>query len=138
MVQPTKADAAAGGGGGNFARRDLLLTIEKQMQDFWEDRKAYESDPPIGPNSSNKDVPKFFATFPYPYMNGRLHLGHAYSLSKAEFAARFHRTQGARTLFPLGLHCTGTQACGASLASRSARLSSQPVFPDAYFSAVMA
>ena len=27
--------------------------------------------------------PKFLATFPYPYMNGRLHLGHAYSMTKA-------------------------------------------------------
>lgn len=25
---------------------------------------------------------KFFGTFPYPYMNGLLHLGHAFSLSK--------------------------------------------------------
>lgn len=27
--------------------------------------------------------PKYMATFPYPYMNGRLHLGHAYSMTKA-------------------------------------------------------
>jgi leucyl-tRNA synthetase len=26
--------------------------------------------------------PKFFGNFPYPYMNGLLHLGHAFSLSK--------------------------------------------------------
>lgn len=25
---------------------------------------------------------KFFGNFPYPYMNGLLHLGHAFSLSK--------------------------------------------------------
>lgn len=25
---------------------------------------------------------KFFGNFPYPYMNGMLHLGHAFSLSK--------------------------------------------------------
>lgn len=28
------------------------------------------------------DAGKFFGTFPYPYMNGMLHLGHAFSLSK--------------------------------------------------------
>jgi|MesohylFT_1024984.scaffolds.fasta_scaffold115545_1 leucyl-tRNA synthetase len=26
---------------------------------------------------------KFFGNFPYPYMNGLLHLGHGFSLSKA-------------------------------------------------------
>lgn len=31
-----------------------------------------------------QDAPegKFFGNFPYPYMNGMLHLGHAFSLSK--------------------------------------------------------
>lgn len=50
---------------------------------------------------------KFMVTFPYPYMNGRLHLGHSFSLSKAEFAAGFERTQGKKVLFPFGFHCTG-------------------------------
>lgn len=27
-------------------------------------------------------VEKFLVTFPYPYMNGRLHLGHAFTISK--------------------------------------------------------
>lgn len=50
---------------------------------------------------------KYFVTFPYPYMNGRLHLGHTYSLSKCEFAVGFQRMIGKKCLFPFGLHCTG-------------------------------
>ena len=36
------------------------------------------------PNDAGEEVPngKFFGNFPYPYMNGLLHLGHAFSLSK--------------------------------------------------------
>ena len=29
---------------------------------------------------------KFYGTFPYPYMNGLLHLGHAFSLSKVQYS----------------------------------------------------
>jgi leucyl-tRNA synthetase len=40
-------------------------------------------------------------------MNGRLHVGHAFSMSKIEFTAGFARMQGKRVLWPLGYHCTG-------------------------------
>lgn len=40
-------------------------------------------------------------------MNGRLHLGHSFSLSKADFAAGYQRLKGKRVLFPFGYHCTG-------------------------------
>lgn len=47
----------------------------------WQVMKVYEVNAPILNKEPDK---KFFATFPYPYMNGRLHLGHAFSLSKCE------------------------------------------------------
>ena len=37
-----------------------------------------------GPNGPED---KFFGNFPYPYMNGMLHLGHAFSLSKVRAPA---------------------------------------------------
>eukprot|EP00743_Colponemidia_sp_Colp-15_P001223 GILK01001343.1.p1 GENE.GILK01001343.1~~GILK01001343.1.p1 ORF type:complete len:1083 (-),score=209.41 GILK01001343.1:77-3274(-) len=85
----------------SFARRDHLLEIEAQIQQLWEDQKAYETDAP------DESAEKFMVTFPYPYMNGRLHLGHAFSLTKAEFAARYHQLKGKKVLFPFGFHCTG-------------------------------
>lgn len=38
-----------------------------------------------------KKEQKFFTTFPYPYMNGYLHLGHGFSMTKSEFTARYQR-----------------------------------------------
>lgn len=48
---------------------------------------------------------KFMLTFPYPYTNGRLHMGHAFSFTKADFTARFKRLCGYNILFAQGFHC---------------------------------
>jgi len=57
--------------------------------------------------STSSDREKYFCTFPYPYMNGRIHLGHAFTITKAEFASRFQRLLGKKVLFPFAFHCTG-------------------------------
>lgn len=49
----------------------------------------------------------FLVTFPYPYMNGKLHLGHLYTISKADFCSYFKKQQGMNALFPFGFHGTG-------------------------------
>lgn len=53
----------------------------------------------------------------YPYMNGVLHAGHSFTLSKVEFATGFERMLGKNALFPLGFHCTGMpiKACADKL-----------------------
>ena len=86
--------------GSEFARRDRLIEMQNEMQALWDRTKVFESNPEDGRE-------KFMCTFPYPYMNGWLHLGHAFSLSKAEFAAGFQRLKGKNVLFPFGFHCTG-------------------------------
>ena len=50
-------------------------------------------------------------------MNGTLHAGHSFTVSKVEFTAGFARMQGKRVLFPLGFHCTGMpiKACADKL-----------------------
>lgn len=95
-------------------RRDALVEIEKKYQKIWADEKVFEVDAPTLEECPIEDVekvqeeiPKFFATMAYPYMNGVLHAGHAFTLSKVEFATGFQRMNGKRALFPLGFHCTG-------------------------------
>jgi leucyl-tRNA synthetase len=82
-------------------RRDEMRSIEADMRAKWAVEKTFEND-----NSSGTKE-KYFCTFPYPYMNGRLHLGHAFTVTKADFAAGFHRLLGKQVLFPFAFHCTG-------------------------------
>jgi leucyl-tRNA synthetase len=98
----------------SFARRDLLLQLQKAAQAKWEAEKAFEADAGDDPGTIET---KFFGNFPYPYMNGLLHLGHAFSLSKLEFASAYHRLCGKNVLFPQGFHCTGMpiKACADKL-----------------------
>lgn len=56
----------------------------------------------------------YFATFPYPYMNGYLHLGHAYTMSKQDFACRYHRMIGCNILEPFSFHLTGMPIVAAA------------------------
>lgn len=50
-------------------------------------------------------------------MNGTLHAGHSFTVSKIEFTAGYARMQGKRALFPMGFHCTGMpiKACADKL-----------------------
>ncbi|KAI5966828.1 CDC60 [Candida pseudojiufengensis] len=95
-------------------RRDALIEIEKKYQKQWAEEKLFEVDAPTFEECPIENVeevrekyPKFFSTMAYPYMNGVLHAGHAFTLSKVEFATGFERMNGKRALFPLGFHCTG-------------------------------
>ncbi|KAG9078712.1 cytosolic leucyl tRNA synthetase [Ceratobasidium sp. 370] len=73
------------------AKRDFLIDLKTKYQKEWHDQ----------------NVPKWMGTFPYPYMNGSLHLGHAFTISKIEFNSGFQRMLGKRALFPMAFHCTG-------------------------------
>lgn len=65
-------------------------------------------------------------------MNGRLHLGHTFSLSKAEFGVRYYRMKGRNVLFPLGFHCTGMpiKACADKLKRELETFGYPPQFPQ--------
>eukprot|EP01052_Picozoa_sp_SAG31_P012724 SAG31_NODE_750_length_12362_cov_6.912827_1_plen_951_part_10 len=108
------------------ARRDALLEIQAQSQKLWEETKPYERDAP-----ADGEGEKFMCTFPYPYMNGRLHVGHAFSLTKTEFAVRYNRLKGRNAIWPFGLHCTGMpiQAAAQRIDEEMKAFGNPPVFP---------
>ncbi|XP_031828654.2 leucyl-tRNA synthetase isoform X1 [Nomia melanderi] len=108
---------------------EYLQKIEKDVQDKWESDKVYEQDAPLEVKKSSDE--KFFANFPYPYMNGKLHLGHVFSLSKCEFAVRYNRLLGKKVLFPFGFHATGMpiKACADKLKMEIELYGYPPKFP---------
>jgi leucyl-tRNA synthetase len=81
------------------AKSQFLRTIESEIQKEW--GKAYFE------SNANDNDKKFMATFPFPYVNGRLHLGHVYSMLKADVMVKHHKILGYNTLFPFGFHGTG-------------------------------
>ncbi|VTJ78625.1 Hypothetical predicted protein [Marmota monax] len=112
------------------AKVDFLKKIEKEIQQKWDTEKVFEINASDLEKQINKG--KYFATFPYPYMNGRLHLGHTFSLSKCEFAVGYQRLKGKSCLFPFGLHCTGMpiKACADKLKREIELYGCPPDFPD--------
>ena len=83
-----------------------MREIEEKWQKKWETEQIFEA------NLNNKK--KFFINFPYPYINGYLHLGHAFSSVRVDVMARFKRMSGYNVLFPQGWHCTGTPVWAAA------------------------
>jgi leucyl-tRNA synthetase len=81
--------------------------IEQKWQKRWETARVFEADP-------DPKRQKVFVTFPYPYMNGPLHVGHAFTATRVDVYARFKRMQGFNVLWPWAWHWTGQPLLGAS------------------------
>ncbi|MGA3111642.1 MAG: leucine--tRNA ligase [Candidatus Bathyarchaeia archaeon] len=81
--------------------------IEQKWLAKWEAAHVFEADP-------DPKRKKMMVTFPYPYMNGPLHVGHAFTASRVDAFARFKRMQGYNVLWPWGWHWTGQPLLGAS------------------------
>lgn len=75
MSQSNPVADSKSSGPKSFARRDHLRSVEIKVQKKWEAMQVYES-------NIDESREKYLITFPYPYMNGRLHLGHAFSMTK--------------------------------------------------------
>jgi leucyl-tRNA synthetase len=79
---------------------------EKKWQKKWVDARLFEAE--------RDEREKYFINFPFPYLNGAPHLGHGYSLLKAEVMARFQRMMGKNVLFPFAFHATGEPIVGVA------------------------
>ena len=86
--------------------------IEEKWRREWEKARIFEADP-------DPKREKCFVTFPYPYMNGPLHLGHGFTATRVDVYARYKRMRGFNTLFPWAWHWTGEPIVGAALRVKS-------------------
>jgi len=90
---------------------DKLRALEEKWVKRWLEDKIFEADP-------DPSKPKFFVTFPYPYINGLTHLGSAFTILRVDIAARYKRMRGFNVLFAQGWHATGGPIVSASLRVR--------------------
>ncbi len=84
-----------------------LKALGEKWAKRWDESKIFEADPIPG-------KPKIFVTFPFPYMNGPLHIGHGFTSTRVDVYARFKRMQGYNVLFPWAWHLTGEPIAGAA------------------------
>lgn len=114
--------------GGSTVRRDTLVAIEEKVRQLWEDNNVHTCD---AGDETGADRQKYFSTFPYPYMNGVLHLGHGFTLSKADFATRYQKLLGKNAMYPFAFHCTGMPiaACANKIKAEIKLFGNPPVFP---------
>ncbi|UCE44410.1 MAG: leucine--tRNA ligase [Candidatus Bathyarchaeota archaeon] len=86
---------------------EILRQIEEKWREAWEREKVFAANP-------DPKREKRFITFPVSYVNGPLHIGHAFTATRVDAYARFKRMQGYNILFPWAWHWTGQTIAGAS------------------------
>jgi len=105
-------------------------TVEQKWREQWQEMNVYEytdsegrspSDGRAEPGdtgatgdseasdnaSGNRSATEYVVDTPPPYPTGNLHIGNALGWCYMDFAARYHRLQGANVLFPQGWDCHG-------------------------------
>ncbi|MCL2023432.1 MAG: valine--tRNA ligase [Oscillospiraceae bacterium] len=83
-----------------FEKRYDGLTVEKQMQKYWEENKIYDFVP-------DKSRPLYSIDTPPPTVSGSLHIGHIFSYTQAEMIARYRRMCGYNVFYPFGFDDNG-------------------------------
>lgn len=75
-------------------------TKEKQWQEYWQEKGVYKFE-----RESNKLI--FSIDTPPPTVSGKIHIGHIFSYSQAEFIARYKRMMGYNVFYPFGFDDNG-------------------------------
>ena len=75
-------------------------SAEKKWQDFWQEKGTYKFD-----RQSNKPI--YSIDTPPPTVSGKIHIGHIFSYSQAEFIARYKRMMGYNVFYPFGFDDNG-------------------------------
>ena len=73
---------------------------EKKWQEFWQEKGTYKFD-------RNSKKPIFSIDTPPPTVSGKIHIGHIFSYSQAEFIARYKRMMGYNVFYPFGFDDNG-------------------------------
>ncbi len=74
--------------------------IERKWQAEWERLRTYAFD-------FSSKAPVFSIDTPPPTVSGRMHLGHAFSYTQADFIGRYKRMKGYNVFYPFGLDDNG-------------------------------
>lgn len=75
-------------------------TVDKQMQQLWQDDKTYAFDAESPKKLYSIDTPP-------PTISGALHIGHIFSYTQAEIVARYKRMTGYNVFYPFGFDNNG-------------------------------
>ncbi len=73
---------------------------EPKWEKFWQDNKVNEFN-----KNSKKEI--FSIDTPPPTVSGKIHIGHIFSYSQADFVARYKRMRGYNVLYPFGFDDNG-------------------------------
>lgn len=74
---------------------------EKKWQDYWQEKGVYKFD------KQDKVKPIYSIDTPPPTVSGKIHIGHIFSYSQAEFVARYKRMRGYNVFYPFGFDDNG-------------------------------
>lgn len=85
---------------GEEQKRYEAKSAQEKWRKYWEDKEIYKFDV-----DSPKEV--YSIDTPPPTISGKIHMGHAFSYSQADFIVRYQRMKGKSIFYPFGFDDNG-------------------------------